>query len=127
MGEHTHTVHGPTKITEATAAANRAFMELPLSLSNTRTDFRHTGPEFGSPAVSRARPARPLLQRCKTVVKPDGRPPVRGCDPMAGGLFSREARLDHLTMRKGIYDAQLIGGPRRTRRYLQAVSPRETC
>lgn len=48
-------------------------------------------------------------QRSNTIARPEGRPAVRGVDPLAGSLFSRETRLDAITQRKGVYEAQLCG------------------
>merc|ERR1712232_1006456 len=51
----------------------------------------------------------PKILRTKTVLRPDdGRPVVRGQDPMGGGLFGRDAALDETTKRRGIYDSQLV-------------------
>jgi len=121
--QDTPVLDGPSELTEATSAANRAIMDEPLCLGVMPLEFRQKGSLLAasSASSSAARGSRPLL-RSRTIVKPDGRPPVRGCDPMAGGLFSRDAQLDHVSLRKGLYDAQLIGGPRRTRRYLRAVA-----
>lgn len=55
--------------------------------------------------VMRRRPR--VLLKSRTVVRPEGRPPVRGADPMAGSLFSRDVQLDPVALRKGLYEAQL--------------------
>lgn len=66
--------------------------KLPLT---ARESSRRTGP--------------PKMTRMSTVVRPEGRPVVRGKDPMLGTLFSRETQLDPATQSKGVYEAQLRG------------------
>lgn len=58
-------------------------------------------------AKQRSQP--PPVRRTLTVVRTEGRPAVRGKDPMAGGLFSRDTQLDAATQKKGVYEAQLRG------------------
>lgn len=60
-----------------------------------------------------ARP-RPPLTKMHTVIAPsDGRPKVKGTDPMASTLFGRDAVLDDASKRKGIYEGQLRAQVRR--------------
>jgi len=57
-----------------------------------------------------SRRRQPPIQQARTVCRPDGRPVVRGCDPMAGNLFSREADIDPMAVQRGVYEAQLVSG-----------------
>lgn len=52
--------------------------------------------------------SQPPVRRTLTVVRTEERV-VRGKDPMAGGLFSRDAQLNAVTTKKGVYEAQLRG------------------
>lgn len=61
------------------------------------------------PALPPRRCPPPILRTC-TVSRPEGRPVVRGADPMVGGLFSRDINLDPVAERRGIYEAQLRNG-----------------
>jgi len=53
-------------------------------------------------------PSRPMLLRSRTVARPDDRPVVRGGDPMAGGLFGRDAHIDTVSKSRGVYESQLL-------------------
>jgi hypothetical protein len=48
--------------------------------------------------------------KTKTVLRPEGKPVVRGTDPLAGSLFARDTTLDDLKRNRGLYEAGLLEG-----------------
>lgn len=66
-------------------------------------------PTVAFPAGAAYRPARPAFTRSRTntILRPDGRPAVRGTDPMAGSLFARDANVSDTARQKGLYEAAL--------------------
>lgn len=105
-------IHTMTSEVAAAAVASRQ-----AERSERRHYLRHGGgsgeasrrpaeqPSQGTPPSSRGPP--PAVSRHKTVVRPPGRPVVRGTDPLAGSLFSRDTSLDEGAEMRGIYEAQL--------------------
>eukprot|EP00927_Polykrikos_kofoidii_P073084 TRINITY_DN6915_c0_g1_i1.p1 TRINITY_DN6915_c0_g1~~TRINITY_DN6915_c0_g1_i1.p1 ORF type:complete len:236 (-),score=18.87 TRINITY_DN6915_c0_g1_i1:349-1056(-) len=63
------------------------------------------GSRPNAPASQQRRP--PPITRMMTVVRPPDRPPVRGKDPMAGSLFGRDAKLDDVSEKQGLYHSKL--------------------
>jgi hypothetical protein len=73
--------------------------------------------EISEQEISSPRPQR--VVRSKTICKSRGDVKVRGVDPMAGGLFSRNANLDVLSHKRGIYEASLREKNQAARPHLQ--------
>lgn len=123
----------PPKFSALGSNAPRGWSEdKPKAITSVPSDFaaavssaRQAKPrrdhlEMAHPVTAREARPRQSMQRCRrspamtvwktaTVARPEGRPAVRGTDPMAGGLFSRDTHLDASTQRKGVYEAQLRG------------------
>mmetsp|Transcript_102226 Transcript_102226/g.305165 ORF Transcript_102226/g.305165 Transcript_102226/m.305165 type:complete len:222 (+) Transcript_102226:167-832(+) len=72
-----------------------------------RAESRAPGPP-SAPPRARPRRQRAAPARSHTICRPPGRPPVRGSDPLAGSLFSRDAALDQVSRRRGLYEGHLL-------------------
>lgn len=90
---HTGGSHSPTWRSGCAPTSGRAF-----------------GATKATPGGSRvsASPRSKLAPRKTIVVGSGARAAVRGTDPMAGGLFSRDARIDRECQKRGIYEGQLV-------------------
>lgn len=109
---------GPSKLSIATAAAKGAAMKgrsrlkiawAKKSTSEERSQVKKMEEVTGTPH-RRHRPTHieGSAARSETVLRPSGRTPIRGSDPMAGSLFARDAELDPICRRSGIYNAQFV-------------------
>lgn len=116
----------PSELAVAVARAKHA-----LITASAATAARLRAQTMVEPHAELSPGARSAYMRTITVHRPSGgRPLVRGADPMGGGLFGRDARLDDVDQQRGIYEAQLVkkwplGSPRlRTTLTTARPSPR---
>lgn len=95
---------GPSELSAAVAEAKtKLFMERsPRPPAPLAREVEITKALTGA----RPRRARPPPRTSEVLFSESGAP-VRGKDPLAGGLFGRGAVLDPVAMRKGVYEAQL--------------------
>lgn len=99
----------PSDMVSAFAATNRAAIR---GLSPPRAAHGQRQPlsepcRTSVPKPIKYSPVKPALYRAKTVLREEGKPVVRGTDPMAGSLFARDTNLDAFSKDVGLYEASL--------------------